>query len=416
MNRLQLQNLFETNNEALKNCLSNKKTRIISNRRIKRKIFNFEESLKLLDNEIRSGKITEEAKKKILGLIDDIRLKEYMSDFIEEFNNHRMDYLCGWMCDRIRDDFTDYRKTLNKYHIYETNFSEQIVFKYGVEELDGLLDKLIFKYGINKRAAYRTLLYSNLNRVYHVLDLLDKYSFEFDSTFDIDLFVFKMCDFNSDVCDNFECNITYLSFLGINPLLDYYAVSRLVCDRRIITDNVLILSSYGLFNEAKEIGDVNLFILLTSNNLEKKLDDILEAGCYDFVKNDLLSLSKDNTKRLQVLKCIDTPVVDQESYNITMSTNHFILDDNEIESEIYSAVDGSNIKLNISLDDLECFKLEDNKLLYSIGGVLVSVNKVKRLLDEGNDIYTSITSGLILTDDEYNCMMDILQPLQYKKN
>ena len=28
------------------------------------------------------------------------------------------------------------------------------------------------------------------------------------------------------------------------------------------------------------------------------------------------------------------------------------------------------------------------------------IQKVKRLLEEGNDIYTSITTGLVLTDDE----------------
>ena len=422
MDRLHLQVLFSHKIDDLKIGLSDKTTRIISNKLIKRTINNLEKALKLLDSEVSRGKITVESKKKIYSLISNKSLKEYMGLFIAEFEGHNMDYLCIETCNRIRNDLSDYQNVLKKYRIDVSDLTEQIIHKYSVEELDYLLDKLTFKYGVKGAEAYRILFYSDVYRVYHVLNLMSEHQFVFFRASEIDNFLFKMCDLNSDACDNFEVNMGFLSMIDVNPIMDYYVVYRLICNIRIITDNYLTLSEYDLFDDVKKIDkikksrDAILFILLTTDNLEKKLDNILEMGCYDFVKNNLFSLSNDNTKRLQVLKCIGTPVVDQETYDITMTSDNFILEDNEFDEEMYSAVDiHDNVRLNIKFEDLEQFRCSENKLLYDIGGVLVSVNKVRRLLDEGKDIYTSITSGLILSDDEYNSMMDVLQPLQYIK-
>lgn len=422
MDRLHLQVLFSRKIEDLKIGLSDKTTRIISNKLIKRTINNLEKALKLLDSEVSRGKITVESKKKIYSLISNKSLKEYMGLFIAEFEGHNMDYLCIETCNRIRNDLSDYQNVLKKYRIDVSDLTEQIIHKYSVEELDYLLDKLTFKYGVKGAEAYRILFYSDVYRVYHVLNLMSEHQFVFFRASEIDNFLFKMCDLNSDACDNFEANMGFLSMIDVNPIMDYYVVYRLICNIRIITDNYLILSEYDLFDDVKKIDkikksrDAILFILLTTDNLEKKLDNILEMGCYEFLKNNLFSLSNDNTKRLQVLKCIGTPVVDQETYDITMTSDNFILEDNEFDEEMYSAVDiHDNVRLNIKFEDLEQFRCSENNLLYDIGGVLVSVNKVRRLLEEGNDIYTSITTGLVLTDDEYNSMMDVLQPLQYIK-
>ena len=422
MDRLHLQVLFSHKIDDLKIGLSDKTTRIISNKLIKRTINNLEKALKLLDSEVSRGKITVESKKKIYSLISNKSLKEYMGLFIAEFEGHNMDYLCIETCNRIRNDLSDYQNVLKKYRIDVSDLTEQIIHKYSVEELDYLLDKLTFKYGVKGAEAYRILFYSDVYRVYHVLNLMSEHQFVFFRASEIDNFLFKMCDLNSDACDNFEVNMGFLSMIDVNPIMDYYVVYRLICNIRIITDNYLTLSEYDLFDDVKKIDkikksrDAILFILLTTDNLEKKLDNILEMGCYEFLKNNLFSLSNDNTKRLQVLKCIGTPVVDQETYDITMTSDNFILEDNEFDEEMYSAVDiHDNVRLNIKFEDLEQFRCSENKLLYDIGGVLVSVNKVRRLLDEGKDIYTSITSGLILSDDEYNSMMDVLQPLQYIK-
>lgn len=422
MDRLHLQVLFSRKIEDLKIGLSDKTTRIISNKLIKRTINNLEKALKLLDSEVSRGKITVESKKKIYSLISNKSLKEYMGLFIDEFEGHNMDYLCIETCNRIRNNLSDYQNVLKKYKIDVSDLTEQIIRKYSVEELDYLLDNLTFKYGVKGTEAYRILFYSDAYRVYHVLNLLSEHQFVFFRTSEINNFLFKMCDLNSDACDNFETNMSFLSMIDVKPIMDYYVVNRLICNIRIITDNYLILSEYDLFDDIKKIDkikksrDAILFILLTTDNLEKKLDNILEMGCYDFAKSNLFSLCNDNTKRLQVLKCIGTPVVDQETYDIAMTSDNFILEDNEFDEEMYSAVDiHDNIRLNIKFEDLEQFRCSENNLLYDIGGVLVSVNKVKRLLEEGNDIYTSITTGLVLTDDEYNSMMDVLQPLQYIK-
>lgn len=422
MDRLHLQVLFSRKIEDLKIGLSDKTTRIISNKLIKRTINNLEKALKLLDSEVSRGKITVESKKKIYSLISNKSLKEYVELFIDEFEGHNMDYLCIETCNRIRNNLSDYQNVLKKYKIDVSDLTEQIIRKYSVEELDYLLDNLTFKYGVKGTEAYRILFYSDAYRVYHVLNLLSEHQFVFFRTSEINNFLFKMCDLNSDACGNFETNMSFLSMIDVKPIMDYYVVNRLICNIRIITDNYLILSEYDLFDDIKKIDkikksrDAILFILLTTDNLEKKLDNILEMGCYDFAKNNLFSLCNDNTKRLQVLKCIGTPVVDQETYDIAMTSDNFILEDNEFDEEMYSAVDiHDNIRLNIKFEDLEQFRCSENNLLYDIGGVLVSVNKVKRLLEEGNDIYTSITTGLVLTDDEYNSMMDVLQPLQYIK-
>ena len=437
MNRFDIQKFVSKDIKDLNDKLSMKSTGFFERKIIERIIRNYKLALEMLDREIDSGHIT--STRKILGLINFPIYKEYTRQVINNFNNGNPDNLDVILCKRLREDFDDYYKVLDN-HKLSVCFDMDVVRKYSVGELDGLLKLLTTKYDIEPRHAYRIIFHSNSDRISKVLDLIDLCKFGnvyYDSYYDL---FFKLCDLDDKAYDNFRKNMILLCNNGIMPQICYYTATMLIKDNGLYEKNVEILKSYGLLpvldhnmcEYLLEIMKLNngsldnlhdnkyshfLFSIITCPNLAEKIDIILEMGCFDFLKNNLSSLENDYAKRLQALKCIGTPVFDQETYNITMSSSRFVLGDKEIDEEIYSAVENEfNHKLNIKLSDLDQFKMEDNDNLYSIGGVLVSVNKVKRLFDEGKDIYISITSGLILSDDEYNSMMDVLQPLQYKKN
>ena len=413
MDRINLQHLFFREINNLRNKLSNK---FISNMLIQKRIDNLEESLCLLDNQICMGKKPLD-KTKILFLIHDKGLKRYMKLFIDEYEKGNHNY-SSILCDRIRNDYGKYCNILHNYNIYNANVNESFIFNYSTSDLKIFLRDLIFKYGVSKHKAYSILCHSNPYRICNVFSLIDKYDFSFDREFDVDKFFYKMCDLEDDTYEVFSNNVLFLLLCGFSFKINSYSNVKLMSDDKFkFKDNISLIESYGLMGELYNLEcDYYLFNILFSDNLGKKIDDIIEMGCYDFLKNNLASLTSDYTKRLQVLKCIDTPVFDQETYDITMKSSIFVLDDDEIDNEMYSAVDShESINLNLSIADLEQFRCSDNCYLYNIGGVLVSRPKVKRLLEEGKDIYTSIFTGLVISDDEYNRMMDVLQPLQYIK-
>lgn len=412
MDRLLLQRLYL---ERIKELEMKEKTQIVSV--FTRKTINdLNLSLKLLDDEITTGKISN--KSKILRLIHDKNLKEDMINFFKEFEENYPVYTVD-LCHKIRCDLDKYLKALKRFGTSEVRIpdalNEDFVNKYDAETFGMLLGTLIFKHRIDVNFAYRILFYSDSYRVNEVLCLFDKYEFNFVHFFGFNDFFFKLCDLRDDSYDNFVNNCQFLNLCGIHFKVDSYSSDILMRDNKIMS-NISILCSYGLMGKIVDINNYYLFKILSSDNIASDIDAILEIGCYDFLKNNIETLALDRVKRLQVLKCIDTPVVDQEIYDITMKSERFVLSDEEIDLEFNTVIDDKNgYYLNLRLSDLEQFKLEDNNILYSIGGVLVSVNKVKRLLEEGNDMYTSITSGLVLSSLEFNNMMDVLKPFQYKK-
>lgn len=416
MDRLRLQIIFSRKIDELCKSISNKNSRIIKDVLILRNINNLKQALNRLDQEIARGKISDEGKSKILKLIQDRMLRHYMNDFIASYEKNNNKYLDTVLCNRISSCLQDYQAVLDKYEIDDCYLVEKVIKEYSARELDEILSKFLFTFGLIGDEVYRILLYSNYERVNDVFSLLNKYCLNMDSLADTVGLIFKLCNLSDDSFNIFRCNVEFLRTCGISFEIDNFTSEKLFINDKIM-NNCDILVSYDLFKEIIGIKDTHLlFDILSIDGLEEKIDVILEMGCYKFLKNNLFSLNNDYTRRLKVLKCIGTPVVDQETYNITMSTNNFIVDDKDFDLEMYSSVDiHDNVRLNIKFEDLEQFRCSENNLLYNIGGVLVSVNKVKRILDEGKDIYTSITSGLILSDDEYSSIMDVLQPLQYKK-
>ena len=51
---------------------------------------------------------------------------------------------------------------------------------------------------------------------------------------------------------------------------------------------------------------------------------------------------------------------------------------------------------------------------YSINGIIISSNKVKRLLEQGYDIYDALFYNTLLSEDEYSQITENIKQYRYE--
>ena len=416
MNRLYLQWNFSLEISLLSDILKKTDVGVFKKKQVVNTIGNLKKAIEMLDKEICDGYILNRSK--IIKLINDKRLKDYTYQFIEKFNNGEFSNLNERVCFKIRNHLNEYYKIFDKYKIGRRSLDENILNKYDLHELDLLFNFLVNKHKLSSFSAYNILMCSSYERIFSVFNVISKYRFNNDDIFDFDNFLYNLCDINSNYFDNFVSNTSLLSTYNLLPEFNSYFLGYICSNSELLKKNIDILISYDLLDKIRDVGNYYIiFDILFIDDLANEIDNILEMGCFDFLKENISTLECCNSKRLQYLKCIGMPAVDQESYDVTMTSNKFFVDDGELDLEISTAaLFSKNDYLNIGINDLEKFRLEEDKNLYLIGGVLVSYNKVNRLYEAGNSIYKSIVSGLVLSDDEYDSLMNALRALQYKKN
>ncbi len=413
MNRLDLQRHFFIEIETLSSILSNQSVGLLRKKMIKRSIDKYKQCLMILDIEIAKGYIYNS--RKIKELVSNRMLRDYLDSFIIRFNKGEMKDLSEISCKRIREDLSFYYKILEKYNINKTYLCMNIINEYSPDSLNHFLETLVYEYKLNTTDAYKILCISNSSRIYDVLNLFSKYDFNIDCTFDFKDFFIKMCDLKNESYNNFVSNVYLLSSCELLPKIDSYVVEKLFLDKSLVEKNIKIFSSYGMFGDIWKLNNKSsLFSILSICKLDEAIDSIIEMGCYDFFKHNIESV-KYNPKRLQYLKCKNTPVIDQETYDFVMS-DKFDIDEKEIESQIETSVPKDKVTLNITINDIESYRIPNRNKICLIGEVLVSYNKIKRLYLEGRDLYTCIISGLILTSDEYEKIMKELKHRQYIKH
>ena len=121
------------------------------------------------------------------------------------------------------------------------------------------------------------------------------------------------------------------------------------------------------------------------------------------MEGDLGLINSNNIKRLELLKLMNIPINDINELREVLFGQKFIINDYELDGYISNVLPYKKKKeLSCSLEDLE--KNRVDKRTYSLGGVLISSEKVNRLINEGYDMYDAITYGLLLTEDEFNTM------------
>ena len=174
-----------------------------------------------------------------------------------------------------------------------------------------------------------------------------------------------------------ESSIELLKLLGINPIIfcdqpEYYWVSK-----ELFEKNITLLGRYRLTNSIRSETNINF---LTEEQLEEKIDMIIELGYYEYLKEDIEIL---NSK--------------------------FVVEDGEIDEYI---MDYASYEKEVEIPKIQNnpINIDSESISVSLEGNIVSIPKVRRQLEEGKTIWEAIFYGTKLTEEKYNQIMRALKP------
>lgn len=205
---------------------------------------------------------------------------------------------------------------------------------------------------------------------------------------------------NSTMIGVIDNNISILNYYGVNPQMFVNYPRVLLEETGILSNNIKLLIDYNLKGSLRTTKNYE-FIL--DEKLAYKIDRFIELGFSSYLEEDLGLINSNNIKRLEVLKSMNIPIDDINKLRDILFGQKFIINDNELDGYISNVLPYKNKKkISCSIEELEKNRLD--KRTYSLGGVLISSEKVNRLIHEGYDMYDAITYGLLLTEDEFNTM------------
>lgn len=189
-----------------------------------------------------------------------------------------------------------------------------------------------------------------------------------------------------------------LSLSSISKLKD-----SLCEDSDTIQRNIAVLKEYGLFSS---LGDCSSASFLNIEQLEQKIDKLLELGMEQFLKDDLSLLNYENSLYDKILLAykLNIPIEDTNSLHNILSTP-FIVSDDDIDTYLFNvsrksldSLEDININKNDLLELLE--KKQNSENVYDFDGVLISKNKMSRNLENSNDEIPLKTVILCMIDDK----------------
>lgn len=212
-----------------------------------------------------------------------------------------------------------------------------------------------------------------------------------------------------------------LSLSSISKLKD-----SLCEDSDTIQRSIAVLKEYGLFSS---LGDCSSSSFLNNEQLEQKIDKLLELGMEQFLKEDLSLLNYEDSVYDKILLAykLNIPIEDTNSLHNILSTS-FIVSDDDIDTYLFNvsrkkldSLEDTNINKTDLLELLR--KKQSSENVYDFDGVLISKNKVSRNLENSDDeiplktVILCMIDDKILDTDELEKITKSLYPKekQYKK-
>lgn len=212
-----------------------------------------------------------------------------------------------------------------------------------------------------------------------------------------------------------------LSLSSISKLKD-----SLCEDSDTIQRSIAVLKEYGLFSS---LGDSSSSSFLNNEQLEQKIDKLLELSMEQFLKEDLSLLNYEDSVYDKILLAykLNIPIEDTNSLHNILSTP-FIVSDDDIDTYLFNvsrksldSLEDTNINKDDLLELLE--KKQSSENVYDFDGVLISKNKVSRNLENSDDeiplktVILCMIDDKILDTDELEKITKSLYPKekQYKK-
>ncbi|MBQ6498078.1 MAG: hypothetical protein IJI58_05130 [Bacilli bacterium] len=366
-----------------------------------KEIFNINNSLSLLDKGLETEEITNA--REIVNKIKDLELKYAVLELISEHNSKYHEKLDEELSHLNKNNKIKYQALLNDYGI--TNGSHQIerIMGNSLEDVEAML-KIITKFDLTTEQVIKILRNSNLDIVLQIKEYMDKgyLSIEFIIN-NIDMF-YK----NSTKYQVYNENLKTLNNYNINPSIFFYSIRILFDNTLLLKKNLELLNGYNLLNSLKTTSN---YEFLSNDKLYLIIDKLIELGYENYLEEDLNLLNSDKLLRLEALKAFEVEISNKEELDGVLTRKFYIADE-----DLLDYLPGSIILDNkVDLDSVNLDDYRDTSRAYNINGTLISINKVNRLLEDGNSIYNAIFSEMRLNKEEYDSIISYLKGNTYHK-
>lgn len=347
---------------------------------------------------------------KIRAIIKRISDKELKKDFLRVIDSHNQKYyerLSEQLIDIRKNSSTAYILTLKENGIEIGTEEIKELMNNSLEDINNILGFINNKFNFEDDKKIYILKVTNVDIINEIRDyIIGGYlSCDFVSN-NISIF-----DSNSNYLNIIKNNISLISGKGINPRIFSLSSNLLLGDSKLISNNLDILSEYNLIKNIKAATD---YLFLLDDKLVEKIDKYIELGYIQYLVNNLELLNCDRIDRLEVLNKMNYVISDMDSLLQIMNTKKFGAIDAKINDYIFNTLDYVE-KENISLSEKQLKSRLINFWTYSFNGVLVSSLKVKRLLNNGFDLYDAIFYNMNLSRKEYCDVIDDIHPKQVIK-
>lgn len=213
--------------------------------------------------------------------------------------------------------------------------------------------------------------------------------------------------------DTLQENVSIINEKRISPYSFSNSKDTLLMDSEAFKRNVDILVAYDFTSLMKD--DIN-YQFLGKDNLEILIDRILELGYESSLEENLNLLNYDinDWKRIEVLRELGIEVVDMKQLVSVLSSRNFIVPDEIIDEYIYNAVNKNDQVSDISISMEQLNRLNYTKRTYRLGNTIISKNKVKRSLQNGevkkdNIPLCVLTEKMVLGDADYESVVTYLK-------
>ena len=362
-------------------------------------LYTIKNAMVLLNNALKKDEVTNA--RVIVNSIHDEDVKLAIVQLIYEHNNAYYERLDSKIEKLSNNSTAQYSKILADYKINTENYDIAVIMHNSLEELDAML-KVLCRCGLTNEMILYILTFGNYSKFLEINEFRCKgfLSIEYLKN---NLQVF--CT-ESNLLDYYKDNIKVLVNFGVNPQLFSNSSHLLFDSTDIFKNNINILVEYDLLKYLKTTDN---YEFLSFPDLVKKIDMLIEFGYIDLLKQDLGLLNYGAYNRLFVVKSLGMDINEKEQLlEILDSSNRFFVPDNQI-SKFLSNIKKKNVNDSIFYSGIDINDYKDTTRTYTIDGVILSSNRVDRLLEQGKNMGDAITEGSIISSDEYEQIINYLK-------
>lgn len=384
----------------LKLELANYKT--AKNLLLKGKVKDIDKLLSLIKND--------EIKKEILYQINNIK-KEEFSSLYEEYsklsNNNKLE---------VQALFKDYDFDFNG--LSSENVNKILLIENNVLKL--LLEKIKLLNIVDIKLVEYILLNSSCDILDHIIYLIKDNIITLEFVID-NISILSIKDNRNSNYPKLVEMLELFKNEGINSRLFVTDLELYLYDVNIIKNNIYILKKYNLLSSLKTS---ETFDFLKDNNLNKKIDILLELGYEKLLEENLSLLNRNinQIEKLYILKNMTLLPVDMESLIKVLDDDKFLAFVDNPYNYIYNAVDNhvdKNLLNEVKMNSFDNEQVIDNTTsrVINISGILFSRNRIRNnlkilnkfdLSDEERQI-NSFLIGSVLSQEEYDTLISELK-------